>query len=162
MHFVHFEMEICIKTGKILFTFPQRGFEMVLSISTVSFLPTCFFIPQRHIMTPTWFLKLRSICDAKGRGEASVSDAIVVERAVITHSLSYSLTQMCLHSQIAATLYCYGKTVKRLFTSMCFFCNHNCPNLVLAWDFHHKRFLVLQYMILGGEIEQTLKKPNLK
>lgn len=42
MHFVHFEMEICIKTGKVLFTFPQRGFEMVLNISTVSSLPTRF------------------------------------------------------------------------------------------------------------------------
>lgn len=40
MHFVYFEMEICIKTGKILFTFPQeKGFEMVLIISTVSPVP---------------------------------------------------------------------------------------------------------------------------
>lgn len=34
MHFVHFEMEICLKTGKILFTFQKEGgFEMVQIIS---------------------------------------------------------------------------------------------------------------------------------
>lgn len=34
MHFVHFEMEICLKTGKILFTFPKEGgFAMVWIIS---------------------------------------------------------------------------------------------------------------------------------
>lgn len=41
MHFVHFEMEICLKTGKILFTFPkERGFEMDQIIFTVSSMTT--------------------------------------------------------------------------------------------------------------------------
>lgn len=41
MHFVHFEMEICLKTRKILFTFPkERGSKMIPFISCVSSVQT--------------------------------------------------------------------------------------------------------------------------